>query len=601
MPEQTIGDFIPEKGEQGQYRDNPKPKTRSVQSQETDTYMQQKQKGPTAMKTRTSIGVLLLTVIISHIIGYSNNYTLLISFIPVTLLALFLAIVVTTVNLLLRFTPDENRKSRTPSKRQLRIFILTGFLFLVFGGWIINHYCLPLIPHPVSLLGNAGILCFMIFFEWALIRKKSKHVLLAGMIIFPLFIVILAVSKSITYRQYSGSISTIEILKTLPYVNTSPVPDEEAGEEGVTKYDPNEAFDGINLYCIGVFGRAFLMDMSGERLHSWVLKPQVWHEAKLSKNGDLLGGAYDGTFARLDWDSNIKWAKKMSFHHDLAFDEKENIYALDRKDEAVFRLPLPIPVVNDYIVIFGPDGTVKRNISLFNVLRKDIPFDRVIKIYSEIIKPVNLYKFAKANLGNLYALIRNKSISDIKLGNDTPFDLIHNNTVTIIDRDINGLCKKADLLISARDLDLIGILDARNEKLIWRWGPGELSRQHQPTLLENGNILVFDNGRIREYSRVIELDPLTKKIVWEYKANPANNFYSPTRGGCQKLPNGNILISDNGKGRFFEITKEGRVVWEYKSPLLSKDKRASIHRMMRITNPNEYPKLKSLRSKRLRI
>ncbi len=132
------------------------------------------------------------------------------------------------------------------------------------------------------------------------------------------------------------------------------------------------------------------------------------------------------------------------------------------------------------------------------------------------------------------------------------------------------------------------------EQLIWSWGPGHLSRQHQPTLLKNGNVLIFDNGRAKKYSRVIELDPITKKIVWEYKANPPEKFYSPIRGGCQRLPNGNTLITDDPKGRAFEVTKDGEIVWEFYTPII-KNERTLIYRMTRITDPQNYPKLKNLK------
>jgi len=42
-----------------------------------------------------------------------------------------------------------------------------------------------------------------------------------------------------------------------------------------------------------------------------------------------------------------------------------------------------------------------------------------------------------------------------------------------------------------------------------------LDGQHQPTMLPNGHIMVYDNGTRRGYSRVIELDPLSAEIVWE--------------------------------------------------------------------------------------
>jgi hypothetical protein len=89
--------------------------------------------------------------------------------------------------------------------------------------------------------------------------------------------------------------------------------------------------------------------------------------------------------------------------------------------------------------------------------------------------------------------------------------------------------------------------------------------------LPGGNILVFDNGAHRldysfPFSRVIEINPLTNDIVWKYQETIPSNFFSPRISNAQRLPNGNTLINEGWFGRFFEVTREGEVVWEYVSP-----------------------------------
>jgi hypothetical protein len=176
-------------------------------------------------------------------------------------------------------------------------------------------------------------------------------------------------------------------------------------------------------------------------------------------------------------------------------------------------------------------------------------------------------------------------------------DIFHNNTVALIDKNIEGLCKKGDILISVRQLDTIAIMSRKTEKIIWEWGPGELDRQHHPTLLDNGNILIFDNGPARGFSRVIEVNPLSRQIEWEFKTHPPEKFYSVTRGASQRLPNGNTLITESNKGHVFEVTKNGEIVWDFYTPQTIQRahmERAIIYRMMRIANPEKYPKLKNL-------
>ena len=111
-----------------------------------------------------------------------------------------------------------------------------------------------------------------------------------------------------------------------------------------------------------------------------------------------------------------------------------------------------------------------------------------------------------------------------------------------------------------------------------------------------GNILVFDNGgwagygapnpgaptgirnALRDCSRVLEFDPLTLEVVWQYSAREAGfsvpmnsyKFYSGLISSAQRLPNGNTLITEGADGRIFEVTPKHEIVWEYVSPYYGK-------------------------------
>jgi hypothetical protein len=83
--------------------------------------------------------------------------------------------------------------------------------------------------------------------------------------------------------------------------------------------------------------------------------------------------------------------------------------------------------------------------------------------------------------------------------------------------------------------------------------------------------LLFDNGphRLDEtlpFSRVLEIDPASKEIVWKFQEQRTYNFFSARISNAQRLPNGNTLINEGLFGRFFEVTSEGEVVWEYVNP-----------------------------------
>ncbi len=75
---------------------------------------------------------------------------------------------------------------------------------------------------------------------------------------------------------------------------------------------------------------------------------------------------------------------------------------------------------------------------------------------------------------------------------------------------------------------------------------------------------------------------LSRETVWESYGDPPESFSSPTRGGAQRLANGNTLITESERGRVFEITNDGELVWEFFNPMARGLKRVAIHRMMRI-------------------
>jgi Arylsulfotransferase (ASST) len=137
----------------------------------------------------------------------------------------------------------------------------------------------------------------------------------------------------------------------------------------------------------------------------------------------------------------------------------------------------------------------------------------------------------------------------------------------------NTVAETADgnIVVSFRNISTVAIIERASGNIVWRLGHPPLAQQHDPRPLPNGNILIFDNGTHRAdhpatFSRVIEVDPRTGAIVWEYADQSIFEFFSPYISGAQRLPNGNTLICEGCHGRIFEVTHEGEVVWEYVSP-----------------------------------
>ncbi|MFC1667544.1 arylsulfotransferase family protein [Candidatus Omnitrophota bacterium] len=524
------------------------------------------------MIVKTTFLILLILLIFSYVGAFINFPAPFIIFLA--LLQLFIAWLIAT-KIIWKLIPKKIRKNYEAYKGRV-IFILFAFFIC---GYAVNRYIFPSKFHPISLIGNLGILVFVIFLLKGIRKPKTKKRLFISTAIFALFIFLLLLFQSNVYTNID--FSSTDAIKTLPYLTWVPIK-ETATKTYVTKYDKNLSFKGLNLYCPRNLPVAYIIDMSGKPLHSWSAKideDDSWLHVDMYKNGDLLAILKDKALVKLDWDSNVKWIKKMKFHHDISIAENGDIYILTRKGEIVFHYGLPIPVVNDYLVIMSPEAKVKKEISLFKVLKKEVSLKKLL-IYMRRDALIRILEIARGG----FALDK------------CYFDILHNNTIKMADRDISGVCKKGDVLISACRLNLIGILNIEDERLIWHWGSGDLDAQHHPTFLKNGNILIFDNGMRRKYSRVIELNPLTKDIIWKYEAYPREDFYSLSRGSSQRLPNGNTLITESDNGRVFEITKDGKIVWEFYNPEITDDskKRSAIYRMMRIINLEDYSELKRI-------
>jgi hypothetical protein len=85
------------------------------------------------------------------------------------------------------------------------------------------------------------------------------------------------------------------------------------------------------------------------------------------------------------------------------------------------------------------------------------------------------------------------------------------------------------------------------------FGPNQLNTPVQNTFLPNGNVLITDQGN----ERIIEVHPTDNSIVWQYGQNAVvgihpNQLNNPN--AAELLANGNILISDENNNRAIEVT-----------------------------------------------
>lgn len=128
--------------------------------------------------------------------------------------------------------------------------------------------------------------------------------------------------------------------------------------------------------------------------------------------------------------------------------------------------------------------------------------------------------------------------------------------------------RDGNVLASLRSASAVIIISKETGKVIWHLDSTTVAQQHNAIELEDGTILIFDNGVYRHhesfpYSRAIQVERETKRIVWQYKDPNSMTFFSPFMGGVQRLQNGNTLLAEAATGRIFEVTKQGEICWEY--------------------------------------
>jgi hypothetical protein len=361
-------------------------------------------------------------------------------------------------------------------------------------------------------------------------------------------------------RTASGS--ELDRLRSMGYLGFGDEPEGE-GDMGVVLNDRARSTPGYSLYTTRNLCRADLIDWDGRIVHTWQMPEGGYVERSvLLPNGDLLAiGANraltERYLMRQSWKGEVLWKRDLDLHHDITPTPGGGFTALAL---TIRRLGAVSPVAetrDDLIVRLTDDGTLIEEFSLYDMClaRPEVfPF--------QTVAPAQKYdRFV--------------------------VDLFHSNSVYLMSRA--GLAERDpfyasdNILVSIRHQDRVAVFDVKKREVVWAWGEGELIGPHDASVLPGGRVMIFDNGLGRGWSRVIELDPLTRKIEWEYKADPPQSFYTPSRGSCQRMANGNTLITESDRGRSFEVTPAGEIVWEFRNPHLdAQGRRATMVRLYRV-------------------
>ena len=325
---------------------------------------------------------------------------------------------------------------------------------------------------------------------------------------------------------------------------------------GLRALDPGRVSPGYTLFApIAGRGEVYLVDLQGTVVHQWALPVPPGRHAKLLPNGNLFyqgkqvdadpiyplwGVVHGGILAEVDPSGTVVRSVQHPFHHhDAAVLTNGNLLV-----DAVEPLPA----------------------SFARHIKGGLPGSEAPggAIYGDVV-----YEMTWAG-----EVVWRWSAAEHLEPDQYPLDPYYEREHWPMCNSVNEL-RDGSIILGYRSASSVIIVDRRTGDVTWRLGPPMLAQQHYPHELANGNILIFDNGSFRAnenvpFSRVIEVERTTQRIVWEYRDDPPQNFYSPYMSSAQRLPNGNTLIAEGSFGRIFEVTPNREVVWEYVVPFFGR-------------------------------
>lgn len=397
---------------------------------------------------------------------------------------------------------------------------------------------------------------------------------------------------------------------------------------GVTIYNPEKCWNGYTIFQAKDMG-ALLIDMNGHELQLW--KGLHGFPNKLLPGGYILGSTGERNpqhgmqdmvdLVQVDWEGNIVWRFDK---HEYIEDPGEKPQWMARQHHDYQRAGNPV----GYYVP-GLDPQVDKghtfilcheNLKNHQISEKLLLDDKIIEVSwdGEIVWEWKASEhFDELGFDEAARNILHRDPNMRPAGGGMG-DWLHINSMSLLGPnrwyDAGDERFHPDNIIwDSREANILAIIDKKSGQIVWKIGPyyngseelkklGWIIGQHHVHMIPSGlpgagNILIFDNGgwagygapnpssptgrqnALRDYSRVLEIDPINLSVVWQYTPKEAglihpldsSRFYSPFISSAQRLPNGNTLITEGSDGRIFEVTAEHEIVWEYISPYEGED------------------------------
>jgi len=364
--------------------------------------------------------------------------------------------------------------------------------------------------------------------------------------------------------------------------------------------------DGYTLLNNLYFG-SVLIDMEGKIIHKW--SPVDPQPVKMLPDGSIIMGlgyrvvgftcSEFNKLQEYDWNATLIWSyddwegNRARQHHD--FQREANPVGYYAPDQDF--------IPQGKTLVLAHQNIVNKSISRRRLL------DEVIYEIDHNGSPTGFEWHASDHFNEMGFDNKTKHGIFVNPGILGDGDWLHMNSMSSLGENkwysldpINySHFNPQNIIVCTRNTNSIMIINKETGAIVWRVGPnyskdteygqklGQIIGLHHAHMIPKGlpgegNILLFDNGgssgygyfgmprHIRLYSRVIEFNPITFEIVWEYKnirlswwfprTGEYHRFFSFYISSVQRLPNGNTLVAEGANGRVFEITNSSEIVWE---------------------------------------
>ncbi len=389
---------------------------------------------------------------------------------------------------------------------------------------------------------------------------------------------------------------------------------------GTTIFNKEKAYNGYTIFPSAK--GALLIDMNGNEVNLWA--GLGGFPNKLLPGGYVMGttgtriskASYQDQLdlVQVDWDGNIVWK----------FDKTELVHDEGKEDRYMARQHHDFQREGSSTGYYAPNAEpytdhgntlilTHENVYNHNISDKLLIDDKIIEVTwdGEIVWEWRANEhFDEFGFDEV---AKNVLFRDPSLRGEAGGDWMHINCISTLgpNKWYDGGDERFhpdNIIFDARNANILAIISKKTGKVVWKIGPdfneseatkklGWIIGQHHFHLIPKGlpgegDFLVFDNGgqagyglpnpvsehgvnnAHRDYSRVLQFNPQTLEITWQYTPLEAGSmpfsdgskFYSSYISAAQRLPNGNTLITEGSDGRLIEVTPEHEIVWEYINP-----------------------------------